>query len=341
MKKIAMLATGSALALAAVTASAEMSTNYYGFILASVNDNDGSVNADGQGANGPSRFGFTSSHELDGGLSAGAQLEYAVSTNSGSIGQADGPGLRLANAHLAGDFGSIKVGTQWNPMYLWTTGTTDLFLSDAFTNARASDATFRQDGAVFYTSPDFSGLQFQVGGILEDGSDSAGNRSSGIDSYTVAAKYTMGNLYASASYLTIDGGDQADDADLLGIAVSYDYGFGTIAASMTDQDDTDGVSQQLDDDGDPEATGRHNSIIGNNSPYELVATYNATPNWTLKAAYANSDRDGGDDSSIAVEAEYAFSDQVSTAFGVGMPDDNFDGTGSADDTVSAALFVAF
>jgi len=337
MKKIAMLATGSALALAAVTANAEMSTNYYGYILASVNDNDGSVNADGQGANGPSRFGFTSSYELDGGLSAGAQLEYAVSTNTGSIEQANAPGLRLANAHLAGDFGSIKVGTQWNPMYLWTTGTTDLFLSDAFGDARASDVTFRQDGAVFYTSPDFSGLQLQVGGILEDGKDSAGNRSSGFDSYTVAAKYTMGNLYASVSYLTIDGGDQ-DDADLLGIAVSYDYGFGTIAASMTDQNDTDGVSQQPDNKGELEASGRHNSMIGNNSPYELVATYNATPNWTLKAAYANKDLDGGNDSSMAVEAEYAFSDQVSTAFGVGMPDDNFDGTG---DTVSAALFVAF
>jgi predicted porin len=332
MKKMTILAAaGSALALSASIASAqESSGEFYGYILASVADNDNSVSANGQGANGPSRFGFRGTHELGNGLTAGATLEYAVSDDSPTT-QGDNGGLRLANAHLSGDLGTAKVGTLWNPMYLWTTGTTDLFLSDVYNDAQASDTTFRQDSSVSYTSPEVNGLQFQGNATLEDGSDQPGNSSSGVDSYTVAAKYNFGDLYGSVSYLTVGGGD-SEDADALGLAVSYDYGFGTLAASMTDQDDTDGVT----------ASGHHNTSLRDGaSPYSLVGTYEATDAWTLKAAYSNADRDGGDDSAMAVEAQYAFSGQVTTAIGLSNPEDNFDGTGDDDNVISAALFVAF
>jgi len=339
MKKVTILTAASALALASGIASAQESTaDFYGFVIAGINngsttDND-TFDARGDG-NGPGRFGFLGTHELADGMTGGVQLEYAVA--DGVKDQTDSPGLRQANVYLTGDFGRIELGSQDNPMYEWTTSVTDLFLTEAYAQGRASDVVFRQDGAVFYTTPSFDGLEVRFGGNMQSGDSTNGNRSSGFDSYTVSAKYSFGDIYASASYLNVNGGDTNPDAKSVGVALSYDYGMGTIAAATTRNDNVDGTSA-----GD----GQANQVAAfdtdpDGNPYEITGTYNATDAVTLKASYADADLTGGDSKSVAVEAAYAFSSNVSAAVGYTSPDDNFNGNDNADNIAAAAVYVSF
>lgn len=337
MNKITTITAASALALSAGIASAQESTaDFYGFVIAGINngsttDND-TFDAAGDG-NGPGRFGFVGTHELGEGLTGGVQLEYGL---SGDKDQGEAPGLRQANVHLSGDFGTVKLGSQGNPMYDWTTGTTDLFLTEVYAQGRASDVVFRQDGAIFYTTPDLSGLQFRVGGNLESGDDSNGNRSSGLDSYTASVKYSFGDLYASASYLTVDGGPNPD-ATSVGLSASYDYGMGTIAAATTRNEDVNDVSTG---DGVNNRVGTFYTDADGN-PFEIIGTYNVNDALTLKGSYTDADRQGGDSSSMAVEAAYSFSSNVAAAVGYTSPDDNLDGSDTADNIAAAAVYVAF
>ncbi len=347
MKKMTILtAATSALALSAGIASAQdeaesmevgsTTSSFYGFVLAGFSDQD--VNQSGStvgsdGGNGPSRFGFLGETVLADGMTGGVQIEYGVDNSSAaSGGQNSGVNLRQANAYLTGDFGRIEVGSQDNSMYEWTTSVTDLFLTSAFAQARASDVIFRQDGAIFYTTPDLNGLQLRAGGTLQRGDSTPGNESSGFDSYTVSAKYNFQDLYASLSYISVD--QSPDDATSFGASVSYDYGAGVIAAAMTDNDhltDFGGTNVQVND--------WYGS--GNGKPYEIVGTYTGVPNWTFKLAYADSDQDGGSSSSVAAEAQYNFASNVAVAVGATNPDKNFGGSNSSEDILATALYVAF
>ncbi|MEX0431369.1 porin [Spiribacter insolitus] len=347
MKKMTILtAATSALALSAGIASAQeeaesmevgsTTSSFYGFVLAGFSDQD--VNQSGStvgsdGGNGPSRFGFLGETVLADGMTGGVQIEYSVANASAaSGGQTSNPGLRQANAYLTGDFGRVEVGSQDNSMYEWTTGTTDLFLTSAFQQARATDVIFRQDGAIFYTTPDFDGLQLRAGGTLQRGDNSSGNESSGFDSYTVSAKYNFEDLYASVSYLSVD--QSPDDATSFGAAVSYDYGAGVIAASMTDNDHMTSFSGT-----NVQANNFYTDSDG--KPYEIVGTYTGVPNWTFKVAYADADRDGGSSSSVAAEAQYNFASNVAVAVGATNPDKNFGGSNNSEDILATALYVAF
>jgi predicted porin len=338
MNKILTITASSALALSAGIASAQESTaDFYGFVIAGINNgnttNDDTFDAAGDG-NGPGRFGFIGTHDLGNGLEGGVQLEYGL---SGDKDQGEAPGLRQANVHLSGDFGTVKLGSQGNPMYDWTTGVTDLFLTEVYAHGRSTDVVFRQDGAVFYTTPDLAGLQFRVGGNMEQGETTPGNQSSGLDSYTASVKYSFGNFYTSASYLNIDGGDQNPDATSVGLSATYDYGMGTIAAATTRNDDVTAAS----------AGTAVNNRVGvfytdpDGNPYEVIGTYNVNDALTLKGSYTDADQQGGDSSAVAVEAAYSFSSNVSAAVGYTSPDENLRGNGNADDMAAAAVYVAF
>lgn len=341
MKKITTLTAASALALASGVATAQESTaDFYGFVIAGINDGS-TTDADTVGArgdgNGPSRFGFIGTHELADGMAGGVQLEYGVNAPRA---QGDAPALRQANVYLTGDFGRVELGNQDNPMYEWTTSVTDLFLTEAYAQGRASDVVFRQDGAFFYTTPSLNGLEVRVGGNMQSGEDADGNRGSGFDSYTVSAKYNFGDIYASASYLNVDGGDTNPDAKSVGLSLSYDYGMGTIAAATTRNDNVDDTSTGSSDENQGnQVSAFYTDPDGN--PYEITGTYNATDAVTLKASFADADRTGGDSKSVAVEAAYAFSSNVAAAIGYTSPDDNFNGDGDSDNMAAAAVYVSF
>ena len=305
MKKIFLTAAAtSALALAAspVMADDHSSMSVYGWITAEVNEQNGVWDANGTG-NSPSRFGIRGSRDF-GAVTGDAQLEYFVAK-----GQGVSPGLRLANAALSGDFGSVRIGSQWNPGYLWTSATTDVMLGGVVAGARSTDFVFRQDGAVFYYAPSLGGLDLAVGGNmlgLDETSDD-------LDTTTVSARYSLNDLYVSATYMTVE---DDEDTDVTSFGASYDLGMVTIAATMSDK----------------------SGSLGENSPFDVAATFSASDEVTLKAAYTDADLDAGDDASMAFEATYAFGDGVTGFAGYATPDDNVAG---GEDILSFGVQVVF
>lgn len=315
MKKGFVIATAaSALALAANTALAEdHSMEVYGWITAEVNDTDEAETDGTSNGNSPSRFGIRTSRDL-GDLTGTANLEYGVTKEQGAS-----AGIRQANVGLEGAFGSVKIGSQWNPHYLWTTATTDLFTSSAAFGARSSDAVFRDDGSVFYYTPSLNGLELGVGAEFDPNisvSDSA-------DSYTLSAKYSIGDLYVSASYVEADTDETLDS---MAVAASYNFGAATLAASVADNTNDTTIAQ--DD---------LSSYNGDGTPYEIVGTVNATDALTLKAAYTDRDLEGSsDDSSFAVEGAYAFGAGVTGFVAATSSDDDI-----GEDVLATGLQVVF
>lgn len=309
MKNVYLAAAAtSALALAAtpVLADDHHSMSVYGWITAEIQEQDGVWDATGNG-NSPSRFGIRGSRDF-GGLTGDAQLEYGVTKAQGSA-----PGIRLANAALSGDFGSVRIGSQWNPGYLWTTATTDIMLSGAFAGARATDFVFREDGGIFYYTPNLGGLELAFGGSMV-GSNEV---SKSFDTMTVSARYSFDDLYVSATYMTVD---DDNSSDVIALAASYDFGLFALSASVAD---LDGVGVYSTDDG---------------TPYEIGATFSATDELTLKLAYMDLDLDAGSDSSIAAEATYAFGGGVTGFIGYATPDDN---VANGEDILSLGIQVVF
>jgi len=181
-----------------------------------------------------------------------------------------------------------------------------------FIGARASDVgLFLEDGSVFYFSPNLGGLELAIGGSMLASNDD----SKTLDTTTVSARYNFEDLYVSATYVEADN-ETSDDG--ISLAASYDFGIVTVAGSITDKD-IDNVSS---------------------TPYELVASFNATDELTLKLAYADSDLDVSKDTSVAVEATYAFGSGVTGFVGYAMPDDNF-GTTAGNDILSFGVQVVF
>jgi len=309
MKKGFVIATAaSALALAANTALAEdHSMEVYGWITGEIVDtDDGQTDATSNG-NSQSRFGIRTSRDL-GGLTATANVEYGVDKR-----QDEDADLRQANVGLEGDFGSIKIGNQWNPYYLWTTATTDLFTSSAAFGARSTDVGFRDDAAVYYYTPNLSGLELVAGAEFDN--DPEDDISDDADYYTLAARYSVGDLYLSAAYLEAD---TEEDADAFAYAASYDFGMASLAASVADNN---GAGFYNDD----------------GMPYEVVGTFNATDALTLKAAYTDRDIEGSsEDASFAVEGAYAFGAGVTGFVGATAKDDDI-----GEDVIATGLQVVF
>jgi len=137
MKKVYLAAAAtSALAIAAtpVMADDHHSMSVYGWVTAEIKEVDGVWDAgSSNGANSQTRFGIRGSRDL-GAVSADAVIEYGATRGEEVTAGSSNftPGLRQANAALSGDFGSVRIGKQWNTSYLWTTATTDIMLSGAF-----------------------------------------------------------------------------------------------------------------------------------------------------------------------------------------------------------------
>ena len=305
MKKVYLAAAAtSALAIAAtpVMADEHHSMSVYGWITAEIQEQDGVWDATGNG-NSPSRFGIRGSRDF-GAVTGDAQLEYGVTKAQGA-----GPGIRLANAALSGDFGSVRIGSQWNPGYLWTTATSDIMLSGAFAGARSTDFVFRQDGAIFYYTPSLGGLDLAFGGNMV-GSDETSDT---FDTMTVSARYSFDDLYVSATYMEVD---DDESSDVISFAASYDFGLFALSGAIADK----------------------SGSVGEGTPYEVGATFSATEEVTLKLAYTDADLDAGDDTSMAVEATYAFGSGVTGFVGYAIPDDN---VANGEDILSFGVQVVF
>ena len=209
MKKsiIALAIAGSALTPALAMADATL----YGSLRLRLNDLDNQeLNMD----DNVSRIGIKGSTELFNGAKGIFQFEEAVSTAEGSF-----TGARLASIGVTGDFGTFNAGRQWSPFALWTvlpfhTGENSMSLTTAGYRAGTEAApTFfhRLSNTIAYISPNMNGLQVAAVTITDN---NANNED--LDAYNLAAKYAMGGLMVSASYI-----DSANTLDHTSVGATY------------------------------------------------------------------------------------------------------------------------
>jgi len=188
-------------------AYAQSSVTLFGVVDATMSRGTGSISSRTQmsrGGNATPRIGFRGVEDLGGGWSAGFWLEGGVNTDDGTGGgtntnnqstgvapaAAGGQGLtfaRRSTVQLAGPWGEIRLGRDYNPQY-WS-----LLYGDAFGNVGVGAAvnytqsvsTFiqvRSSNAIMYWSPDWNGFKFNAMHYRGENASNAANSEDGTGS---------------------------------------------------------------------------------------------------------------------------------------------------------------
>lgn len=195
----------SIIALAAVgavagTASAQTNVTIYGVADAGISRIDNGRNnttALSSGNQSGSRIGFRSKEDLGGGLSAIFTLENGYSIDDGTLGQGGRLFGRQAFVGLAGGFGAVKLGRQYNPIR------TAVESVDPFGHGLAGNAANvfnvhgeRADNSINYTAPNLGGFTGQVQYSFGEavGSTSLGRQ------FGLSAGYAAGPLKVILAY---------------------------------------------------------------------------------------------------------------------------------------------
>ncbi|WP_323119770.1 porin [Burkholderia alba] len=207
MKKLALSTLSLALLGAAGAAQAQSSVTLYGVVDTSityVHGNSGTGNnmwEMGSGNLSGSRWGLKGTEDLGGGLKAIFQLENGFNSGTGSLGQGGRMFGRQAFVGLQSDqYGTVTLGRQYDPLVdLVQPVTADNYFGSVFATAGDvdnNDNSLRVSNTVKYTSPVFSGLQFEglygFGGV-------AGQTGSG-QTWSAAAAYNNGPIGIAAGY---------------------------------------------------------------------------------------------------------------------------------------------
>jgi predicted porin len=209
---------------------AQADATVYGSLRVQVTDADGSE-LDIQ--DNTSRIGIKATSELFSGATAIAHFETYVNTESGAFGTpAKG---RLAYVGATGDFGTVTVGRQWLPAYLWTVGKTDIMAAASTETTHSYGTGGRQGNAAAYISPDLGGLKIAAAVVARDaaGVDAGGNTPNDIDASHLAANYSMGGFGVALSTLQYDLTSSDDTINSLGLS----YSAGDLYVGLSVEDD--------------------------------------------------------------------------------------------------------
>ena len=207
--------------LVAVAALAAFSGAYAQATISGVIDYaitvDGTASVLGFGPNGGNEFTVASSEDLGNGLKASGAVTLI---NTGG----DVP-FQTYNSFIGvdGGFGSIKLGSQWSPMFFAST------ISDPLGRwggaNLANPGQLQNDKSLTYTSPAIAGVTVQIQQQL-GGADYAAPASAWLNTGTEATAYsiTYSNSGFNAAYAS--NSDQGVTATL--IAASYDFGVASV-----------------------------------------------------------------------------------------------------------------
>jgi len=229
LEKFEMKKTLVALAVLSSVTGAMAEATLTGLFDAAINS--GTATTLGSGPNGGSEVTVGISEDLGNGLKATAALTIIGSvTNSEDANTAEVGGFAMYQSHigLEGDFGSIKAGAQWSPIFLTST------ISDITgrwnSSSLANPGELQNFNSVTYTSPSISGFTFSYQTQLTDTADAAAigwfnHASTGGHATAYSLQYTNAGLTAGYANSKDDyyGGVATDIKSTL-IAVNYDFG---------------------------------------------------------------------------------------------------------------------
>ncbi|KUZ77279.1 porin [Burkholderia ubonensis] len=214
MKKLALSTLSLALLGAAGAAQAQSSVTLYGVIdtsIAWVHGNNGQANNSYQMLSGNlsgSRWGLKGSEDLGGGLKTIFQLENGFDVGTGKLNQGGRMFGRQAYVGLEhAQYGTLTLGRQYDPSVdLVQAVTADNYYGAFFAtpgDVDNNDNSIRVNNAIKYTSPVFSGLQFEGMYAL---SGLAGQPGTG-QSWSAGVAYNNGPFGIAASFLRVQNGN--------------------------------------------------------------------------------------------------------------------------------------
>lgn len=250
--------------------SAAQAAEAYGFVYVGID----SVSKDGGGANAliftpgsdgslalsdtaESRFGFRGSEDLGNGLTAGYAFEFGIGTDFGGGGASNedaGIATRLSNVSLSGDFGSVKLGTQWGVLYeylgwnvyrsaghggaAWYYATAGL-TNDAY-GLRVDNAINYTYGAGGYGSDPFT---LSVQAMLDP--DTPANEEA-LDATSIGAQGVFGDITVNGVAYSENDDSGAAEPSLTGVGVNWNSGPLYVGGNFTVTDLDDGGDDDLE-----------------------------------------------------------------------------------------------
>jgi len=298
----------SLIALAVLAASgaamAQSSVTLYGIADIYVAKVKGQSAAAGSGGVNTSRLGFKGSEDLGGGLSAIFQFEQKLSLGDGSTN--DKLFDRQATVGLAGGFGTLKLGRNWNAM-------DDVFgaSNSGFDSALSANAVWQNsytgaaDAQLYYATPEFAGVSGAVSTQL------TGNVPAGAKRISAGhVKYAGGPVAVALGYETNEVGQKGTMLN-----GSYDLGAAKLLASY--------YTTKAD------GGGKTNSYqLGADVPLGAV---------TLSVGYASSKVDGDSESNSAFGVAAAYSLSKRTMVYTGFRAEDRKATGGDADIFAVGL----
>ena len=299
-KSLIALAVAGALTAPMV---AQADATLYGSLRVKVVDED---NKTLDVADNASRVGIKGSSELFSGATAFFQSEFKVdSGDTGNVGAG-----RLALIGATGSLGTVTIGRQWTPAYLWTAGKVDI-LDHGSNPTHDYSIAGRQGGTVSYVTPDLAGLKLAAVVIADGAAESA--TQDDVDAYNVAAHYSIGGFAVGLSHIGLESGVDKDYNEL---AVSYTMGDLYLAADVS-ENETLAANKQ--------------------DQWEVVGSY-TIGNTTLLANYVDFDNSA---SQVAVEVQQKLGNQARVFATVVAADSDAEAQGDVADSVAVGYRVNF
>lgn len=247
-----------------------------------------------------SRFGLKGSEDLGGGLKAIFTLEQGFKLDTGAQEVANQAFSREATVGLQGNFGTVKLGKQFNA-FDDVSGAAATVFDGALTpmNTVFESAAFGSTDAntVKYISPSFSGFSGSVSYSFGE------NKKPGVDAtndYALAGQYANGPFAAGIGYGVKDLGAAGEDKATR-LNGSYNFGVATLKASYGLVD--------------------YASNFETNE-YEIGVDYPVASNLILSAGYAYSENENAagvkqsDNSGFGLAAAYLLSKRTTAYAGV-------------------------
>jgi len=235
LEKFEMKKTLVAIAAVVATTGAMAEATITGLFDAAINT--GTATTLGSGPNGGSEVTVGISEDLGNGLKGTAALTIIgsiTSMNDVNTDGTNGMGFGMYQSHIGieGDFGSIKAGAQWSPIFLAST------ISDITgrwnSSSLANPGELQNFNSVTYTSPSISGFTLSYQAQLTDSSATPtdtyfNHNETGAHATAYSLTYTNGGLsaaYANSTdtYYKSSSVFTAGDVKSTLIAASYDFG---------------------------------------------------------------------------------------------------------------------
>jgi len=202
LEKIEMKKTLVAVAALAAIAGAQADVSITGLVESAYSTNSKAKGIT-TGQNGGSEVRFGGSEDLGSGLKASFQITALGDVNTeGTAGNIAGYNSFIG---VSGDFGGLKLGNQFSPIFNVVGATTAWGLA-ANTNTNTTPTNVRSSGSINYSSPSISGFTIAV----------QGDGNSTNTGYSVT--YAAGALTAAYGFNRASAGDQN------AVGLAYDLG---------------------------------------------------------------------------------------------------------------------